>query len=140
MKRPRREPRANAPSMPLSRPFDVDSQKSYPVDVEVIATAAECAAVARYLDLPAVRNLDGRLRLSRKAGLYELTGTLNARVERICVVSLEAFDSDISEPVRAIFAPESGPMGAGARFSFSDDDPPEPLAEQRSRARCRLRL
>jgi hypothetical protein len=81
------------------------------------ADAGERAALARFLDVPDMAGFvaDLTVRPWRKGGLM-VEGTVSARLTRICVVSLEPFESALSEAVEARYAPtpHSAPGAAGS--------------------------
>jgi uncharacterized metal-binding protein YceD (DUF177 family) len=63
--------------------------------------------VARRLLIPAVSRLSCRFRLAPQAGGVVLAeGALTARVTRECVVTLDAFETDLAEEFRVRFVPE----------------------------------
>ena len=75
------------------------------LDIELAATAEECAAIAGRLGLVALPDFraDAVLTHWRRDGL-RLRGTLRATVVQTCVVSLEEFEQVIEETVEARFA------------------------------------
>ena len=93
---------------PLSRPLEVREVPPRGFDQTVEASPAECAAVAAVLGLPAIAALTGRVEVTRngRSGL-NVRGTVNATLFQTCVVSLEAFASDVNEPVNLLFAPQA---------------------------------
>ena len=60
-------------------------------DFAILANQAECAALARRLDLAAIDELRAQGRLARRAadGVIEIKGTLSASLTQRCVVTLE---------------------------------------------------
>ena len=87
----------------------------------VEASAAECAALALRMNLPAVLALTCEFHLEREtAGTLLAYGHLVARVVQTCVVSLEDFTATVEER----FAVRCVPDGAE-----SDDADPEALDE-----------
>ena len=82
----------------LHRPFIVERLRPTGVDVLVEANAAECAALAQRMQLPAIQSLACRFRLQRDADDSVLVhGHLSAMVTQTCVVSLEDFATTIDE-------------------------------------------
>ena len=82
----------------LHRPIAVDRVGPGGLDVIVEATAAECAALAARLQIPAVPALTCRFHLERdSAGTLLAYGHLLARVVQTCVVSLEDFPASVEE-------------------------------------------
>ena len=92
---------------------------------EVTADAAECAALAIRLRLPAVLALSCRFQLSREGRDGEVvmaSGRLAARVEQVCVVSLDPFEAAIDEAFRVRFVPDGSQNEDGD--PESDDELP----------------
>ncbi len=87
------------------------------LETTVEATPAECAALARRLDVPAVAVLSCRFRLSGAdaAGIVAADGLLQARLTRTCVTTLEDFPSLVTEQFSICFVP-------GDRVSEGSDD------------------
>lgn len=82
----------------LHRPIAVERVGAAGLDVVVEASAAECAALAQRLELPAVLALRCAFRLKRdEAGTLLAHGSLMARVVQTCVVSLEDFSAAVEE-------------------------------------------
>jgi uncharacterized metal-binding protein YceD (DUF177 family) len=82
----------------LHRPIAVERIGPSGLDVIVEASAAECAALARRMDVPAVLSLTCRFHLDRDtAGTLLAHGNLMARLVRTCVVSLEDFTTTVEE-------------------------------------------
>jgi hypothetical protein len=143
---------ANAPA--FSRPLAVDEVPPEGVDVTISATEAERQAIAAADGLEGLAKLEGNLHVApwRKGGLA-VTGEMRARVTQICVVTLDAFDSEVVEPIDVKFAPVATPHGLasserlvvsasrprrrGAKpqeapapvVEFEGEDPPDPLVE-----------
>lgn len=82
------------------------------------ASPAECAAIAKRLDIPEVVKLEASLTLrAGKGDLVRVSGTLKADIVQSCVVTLEPLPVHIEEQVD--FAYASHPPAA------SEDDDPE---------------
>ena len=98
-------PQASAAG-PMSRRFDVASVRDGGTNVRIETTEGERAALAADCDLPGIDALEADLRIVRDgaSGLH-VTGAVRARIRQICVVSLDAFASEIDEPVDIRFAP-----------------------------------
>ena len=138
-------PQGRAPAPILSRTLALADVPPEGLDVEIIATKAECEALARLNALPAVLDLRARLRARRwRVDGLEIDGELRARVAQNCVVTLEEFESDIAEPIHMRFAPprdvarprhatdvETQAREALAHDALAHDalgeDPPDPL-------------
>jgi uncharacterized metal-binding protein YceD (DUF177 family) len=82
----------------LHRPIAVERVGRAGLDVTVKADAAESAALARRMDLPAVQSLTCRFRLEQDAsGEMIAHGHLAAHVVQTCIVSLEDFATIVEE-------------------------------------------
>lgn len=91
----------------LSRPVRLDRIGQQETRHEVVASAEECAALARRFDIPAIASLTCRFGLRQAPGASVIAdGVLEARVTRICVATLEAFDMPVRESFRLRFVPE----------------------------------
>ena len=100
----------------LCRLLALDKVGPRPFAIEVESDAAERAAVAARLMLPAVHQLRCRFVLRRtEGGVVLAEGTLRATVEQICVVTLEPFKQDVQDSFAVQFVP-----------SGSEDGEPEP--------------
>lgn len=124
---------------PFSRPLALTEVPPEGLEIEIVPTEAERAALAAMNDLPAILSLTAALGARRWRGDgLEVTGVLRARLRQICVLTLEEFDSDIVEPIELRFAPPrealrprsrrrgEEPETAGAD-ALGDEDPPDPL-------------
>lgn len=90
----------------LHRPLPADRIGAHGLDVMVEATAAECAALARRMRVPAVLALSCGYRLVRPVPTcIAARGRLRARVVQTCVVSLEAFEVTVAEDFTVRFVP-----------------------------------
>lgn len=130
---------------PLTRLVDVRSLPQDGTDVFIDADAAQRAALASELGLEAVKSLSAHYRVTRSGrdGAL-LRGRLKGTVTRQCVVTLEPFDAEISEPVEVLFASEAESARKQAEWTAayaSDDeaaiaalgqtDPPDPIVDGR---------
>ncbi len=89
----------------------------------VEASAAECAALARRMGVPAVLALRCRFDLHPGAnGAVVTAGHLDARVVQNCVVSMEDFEAPVTEDFSARFVPE------GTISPDIDPDAPDEIA------------
>ena len=84
----------------------------------VVATAAECAALARRFGIPGVGALAATLSLRHdRDGAIRAEGRLEADVTQACVVSLEPVAQHVSAPLLLRFLPPG---------AAPDDDPESP--------------
>lgn len=122
---------------PLSRPASVAATPPEGLEIDVVATDAERAALAELNGLVAIPALAAKLRVTRWRGDgLEVQGEVRATVRQNCVVTLEPFDAEIHAPLHMRFAP---PPEENARrrsrdaeateyeIDFSGEDPPDPL-------------
>jgi len=100
----------------FSRPVARDRIGPRGPDITVEASAAECAALAVRLRLPAVHSLSCRFRLRQAGDVVVAEGWLAARVTQTCVVSLDDFETAVTDHFTIRFVP------AGTE---SDDVDPE---------------
>ncbi len=108
---------ADPPPPELCRPLAVDRVGPGGLVVDVCAGDAERTALAARMAIPAVTDFLCRFSLSAVPGAVLLAeGHLQARVVRVCVVTLEEFETLTEERFRLRFVP------AGRE---SDDDDPE---------------
>lgn len=91
-------------TFPLQHIFDVADLKPEGNDVTVETTSQERAALAKFLDLPAIHQLTGVFRLSGNETRVTIRGEVRATIEQTCTVSLEQFGDSIFEEVEVIFA------------------------------------
>lgn len=101
----------------------------------VVASPEECAGIADFLDILKVSDLHAAFRISRwRSRGIKLEGTLDARVEQACVVTLDPVESAIHATFERRFLPADmiDPEG-GTEEVFVDpegEDPPEPLTHE----------
>lgn len=95
--------------LPLSRNVNVERLPQGRGSFTVEATPAECAALAEDFGIVAVRDLVGRFEVGGSTTLLRVTGTVDAVVTQTCGVSLEPFESAVSEPVEVTFSDEVSP-------------------------------
>lgn len=112
---------------PLSRPTRIDRLRKDGSEVIVEATPQECEALAAEFKIPAIRDLVGRFRVDGPSSRLIVTGTVSATVTQICTVSLDPFDSVISEPVEVVFTDTDILVGTDAE----DSDIPDPIIGNR---------
>lgn len=121
------------PAGPLHRRFDAASVRDAALSVRIDATPAEREALARDIDLPGIAALGADLVVAREgtAGL-RVTGRLQGEIRRVCVVSLDDFDTVVDEALDVHFAPEGeveALVAARAARPPADDDVTEDLPD-----------
>lgn len=108
----------------LHRPSATDRISAQGLDVEIVANADECAAIAARLGIPAVHALRCNFSLRRSLmrrnlggqdGVIVAEGRMRAELVRECVVSLDPFPVRVDEKFRILFVP--------AGTESEDDDP-----------------
>ncbi|MDB5644085.1 MAG: hypothetical protein JWN07_3402 [Hyphomicrobiales bacterium] len=131
-------PPSGLPVMP--RPFEVnDIRDDGGTFVNVEATPAERAALAQAYDLQDVASLTARFNLVRRGKTVAVTGDVKARITQVCVVTVEAFESDVDEPVDLTYAPEAQVAEAWERIAKAEasgtnapvEDPPDVIVDGR---------
>lgn len=112
----------------FSRIFPVDKLRDRPVRERIEANAEERAALAQRLNLVALNSLEADLDLQRvTAGdMVEVSGMFRAKVVQTCVVTLEPFESEVSETYKTYFAHES--REASLDIPVEDEKAPEPIS------------
>lgn len=117
---------------PLSRPLLVASVPPEGLDVDIVATDAERAALAALNDAPEIGRLEAKLH-ARPFGVagIAVTGRISADVTRICVVSLEPFPTVVEETISVRFLPaEALPQGQpGEEIELPENDLPDPYTD-----------
>jgi hypothetical protein len=116
-----------------SVPVRLDDVSDHGLHLELVADAATCAAMAKLVDVDAVLRLQATLDLVRhsNAGMTVI-GNISARVRQTCVLTLEAIENEISEPVAVTYMAQN----TDARITpvevvvaAEGDEDPEPLVD-----------
>lgn len=129
------EQRLAPPRGPLSRPLRIREVPETGLARAIDATEAECKAIAADLGLPALALLHADLRVAtRPGGRFDVAGTVRAVATQVCVVTLEAFESTLSQEVAISFAQPSStrPLGQAQAIDVDLDvleDAPDPLID-----------
>jgi hypothetical protein len=94
------------PQTEFSRPLLVDRVPRKGSHEVFEAEASECAALAKRFDLPNIFALAARLHATPwRGGGLKVTGTVEADIEQVSVVSLEAFRKSYKFAVERYFLP-----------------------------------
>jgi hypothetical protein len=103
------------------------------LQVERAASPEEREGVARALDLIACSSLIARYTISpRGEGHFRLTGTLKARIDQSCVVTLEPLTNEVEESFSVDYWPETEiPEPAGGVVDVHDEPDLEPIVAGR---------
>ncbi len=90
----------------FSRPLQVDRVPKLGSHERLTADDRECAALAARVGIPKIHSLGGFLKISPwRGGGLKIAGNLEAEVDQISVVSLEAFTTKVEYPVERFFLP-----------------------------------
>ncbi len=126
--------------------FDVDDlDKSKPTALTIEASEEECVDLARRFAIEGVTKAKASLKLIHEGGhIVHVTGQLDAVITQNCVVTLEPFDTEISEPIEGWFADKETTVSFAAAKKERDvarsqaeveildeKDDPEPIIEGR---------
>ncbi len=88
----------------------------------VVASAAECAALANRFDILALDELAADLSVVRDAGGIRLTGTLVARGEQACIILGEPVAFALAEPIDLRFSDAATSADAEVELAETDLD------------------
>jgi hypothetical protein len=117
---------------PLSRPVSAERLPEEGLEVVIEATPEERTALAKDFKLPAIHALEGRFRLTGTPRRVHVAGIVKARVEQVCVVTLDPFEDDIEEEVEVDFAGAGAgtapATGEGPGGEMPDYEPPDEIA------------
>lgn len=127
-------------SAPLSHPIRVETIRPRGTHVTVRAETAQLAPIAKGLDLAALDELEARYELARNGERVKLEGRIKARLQQICVVTLDSFPVVLDVPLKLDLVPETDPIFAARTDKDEDDeidievrlneaDPPEPIVD-----------
>jgi uncharacterized metal-binding protein YceD (DUF177 family) len=120
-------------ALPLSRPVHVADVPRQGRTVTIDTTAVERAGVAQLLGIPGISELSAVLQVAPfQADGVSVTGEIHAHVTQLCVVTSEAFDSDVTTPVSIRFSPDGVDPDAEVDLAELADpeaeDPPDLLS------------
>jgi hypothetical protein len=89
------------------------------LDVTVEAGPDEREALARAFKLPAVHALTGTFLVTGTRSRIHVSGRVDARIEQVCVVTLDPFENEVHEDVEVDFA--SSPAASSAAGDTPDE-------------------
>jgi hypothetical protein len=113
---------AKLPALPWSEPLSVMTLKGE-THLVLKPDAGTRARIAAFAGLHALDSFEAHLTLRPKHdGSVEVTGQVEAATQPICVVTLEPFESSVSEPVEATFAPPEVLARLAESQAEEDDD------------------
>lgn len=116
------------PQPELSRPVAWRASGKPRISLTVKASAEECAALARRLDLLAVHSLEASVvvRLLSGGERLQLSGRLRAAVRQSCVVTLAPVESTVDEEFTILYAPPDATAAELVMGPAGDDSWDEP--------------
>ena len=95
--------------------FDVDDlAKNKPTEISFEADEEEREDLARRFSIEGFKSAKADLVIQKTAGIVEVKGTFDCVIVQNCVVSMEAFDSTISEPVEGWFTDKESTVSFAA--------------------------
>jgi len=117
------------PDPEFSRPFVVDRLGAAPVTETLVATPAECSALATRMRIVTLGGLSATATLERVlSGLIHVSGRLEADVVQTCVVTLADFPSHVEDSFTLEFGNAAAEHGDEIEIDV-DYDPPEPIED-----------
>lgn len=117
---------------PLSKPVLVASLPDDGLTLKLAPDAAARAALAKDFGIPGIPSFTALVILTPgRGGTVRVTGHVDAVVTQTCVVTLEDFDTRVSEEIDVTFAPaEKLPeIRPGAEIDVSELDLPDPIID-----------
>jgi uncharacterized metal-binding protein YceD (DUF177 family) len=104
--------------------------------LDLVADAEVRAGLAALSGVREMPRLEAAIDVARQGNGLRVTGRVSATVGQDCVVTLEALESRVDEPVDVVFAPV-GPVDAAPDEDHQEaqhdaqaiDEPPEPLVD-----------
>jgi uncharacterized metal-binding protein YceD (DUF177 family) len=96
------------PHTPYFKSYDLGALSEQGAEIVLTPGKDECAAIARWLDIPKVESLSARIRLSRRGGdLYDYDASFEADVVQACVVTLEPVPAHLAGTFHRTFQVEA---------------------------------
>jgi uncharacterized metal-binding protein YceD (DUF177 family) len=117
----------------FSRPIDALALPGTGRTHVLEANAEELAALAKRLDVLAVRSLTAKVTATPMGGspLIRVDGRFEAALTQACSVTLEPMETTVAEDFALTYGPDSDsdvtPGGKEIQLHMDDDDPPEPI-------------
>jgi len=94
-------------------------------DVELVATAEECARLAERFGVVQIDRLKATLSLAREGDTVQANGRLEARLVQSCAVSAEDLPITVSEPLALRFVPAKAADHPEEELEIDSTDPDE---------------
>lgn len=117
-------------STEFSRLVAIDTLRDHGRELEIIATAEECQALAQRFDLAALRGLSAKLNLMPKGGgkLVAVSGCYTADVAQTCVVSLEIVENRLEADFNLLYALDLVEVASEeVMIDLDEEEPAEPI-------------
>jgi uncharacterized metal-binding protein YceD (DUF177 family) len=117
------------PAQPWHVPVRLEDVPETGLHLDVAAderVRADLAALAGVTKMP---RLEIAVDIVRHGNGLRATGRVSATVEQTCVVTLEAMENQVDEPIDVIFAPPCSEDLAGPNATFEAEEPPEALSD-----------
>ncbi len=123
--------------LPLQHLVSVATLRPDGSAVTVATTSEQQTKIAQMLALPAIDALEGNFTLTPiKRGLVKVTGTVTASIHQTCVVTLDAFETQVTEQVDLEFieadkAPtvKQPSLKPEPEQDLEDNDPPDLIVD-----------
>jgi uncharacterized metal-binding protein YceD (DUF177 family) len=90
--------------------------------IDLAATEAECAALARRFGLVRIDRMEARIELIRESAGASATGRLKAEIVQSCAVSGEDLPVSIDEPVNLHFVPAGADSAPDEEIELEADE------------------
>lgn len=113
-------------------PIRINDLASGPVSVTLAPDEAVRADLAKQLGLESLPAFSGKIVARQWLDGVELTGRFSARVEQVCGVSLDPFESELDGQIEVRLAPKGSPNAQPeseneVNFDLESPDPPDLL-------------
>lgn len=117
--------------VPISHLVDVDRLPRRGSDIRVSPSAEDLAALATMLELPGIETLEGTFHVSGDRRRARVTGRVSARVTQICGVTLEPFETQVTEEVDLDFVAAERHARSPEEEEQRAIDPPDEIVNGR---------
>jgi hypothetical protein len=108
-------PKAELLEQEWSHFFDIaDLNQSGSTKLTIEASEDECEDLARRFSVEAISQAKADLELKRESGIIHVMGRFYCTITQNCVVSLEAFETELSEEVEGWFADKENTVSFAA--------------------------
>jgi uncharacterized metal-binding protein YceD (DUF177 family) len=120
-----------SPKPPLSHKISIASLPRMGQRIVIKTSELIRKQIADQLELPSIQMLEAQFHIvPSRSGLVRVTGEVKAKLEQVCIVSLEAFPFEINETVDLRFVEADKlekPTKAEIERTLEDEDPPDPI-------------